>query len=87
MHLVHFLNNIEIYELGIPLITKYGSVWFSCEMKIKHPSSLTRPVNEPNEHERGVFMFVCLSLDEYEHEHEHEHEHLNERKIMFVFVH
>ena len=26
-------------------------------------------------------MFVCLSLNE------HEHEHLNERKIMFVFVH
>ena len=44
---------------------------------------LPRPVNEPNEHERDMFMFVCLSLNE----HEHEHEHLNERKIMFLFVH
>ena len=40
-----------------------------------------RPVNEPNEHERGMFMFVCLSLNE------HEHERLTERKILFVFVH
>ena len=38
-----------------------------------------RPVNEPDEHERGLFMIVCLSLNE--------HEHLTERKIMFVFVH
>ena len=38
-----------------------------------------RHVNEPNEHERGMFIFVCLIL--------HEHEHLTERKILFVFVH
>jgi hypothetical protein len=58
--------------------------WVSPLSSLSEPlTSLTRPVNEPNEHERGMFMFVCLSLNE----HEHEHEHLIERKIMFVFVH
>ena len=47
------------------------------------PSSENRPVNEPNEHERGLFMFVRLSLNE----HGHGDEHIIERKILFVFVH